>query len=434
VVWEGGGREVPPYPDSAARKAAPRIPADAFVNLIAPLGDTELLYDRQEKARPASQVRRSLEQRFAGADPYLWVLDNVPVLLPESERERILAFWRTPTSSGRTLVTMRDSRPAPGFAEEQLDVLSEDDALRLLGRYRRPSDAERPIARELVREVGSHTLALILLGEQLRDDPGGYARARERLHEAGILERIEAIAADLGAELGDKARSIIGTFAVSIDDLDEAALVVLALAAVCAPNEPIPVGLLNDAFAAAAEETGLRATLRRWLRLLPLFGQMENRADDYVRAIRQLLRRSLLRRSQGEGSGDDNVEIHPLVADVAMRLLEVDRAAVAERVAAALLLRVQVVAADIRCHYRLGPDIRQARHLSSTLESESSVWQAMWVGRFEGARGAFGLARTAEERALDVGRRVLGEEHPGTIIALNNLAGTLQAQGDLAAA
>jgi hypothetical protein len=434
VVWEGGGREVPPYPDSAARKAAPRIPADAFVNLIAPLGDTELLYDRQEKARPASQVRRSLEQRFAGADPYLWVLDNVPVLLPESERERILAFWRTPTSSGRTLVTMRDSRPAPGFAEEQLDVLSEDDALRLLGRYRRPSDAERPIARELVREVGSHTLALILLGEQLRDDPGGYARARERLHEAGILERIEAIAADLGAELGDKARSIIGTFAVSIDDLDEAALVVLALAAVCAPNEPIPVGLLNDAFAAAAEETGLRATLRRWLRLLPLFGQMENRADDYVRAIRQLLRRSLLTRSQGEGSGDDNVEIHPLVADVAMRLLEVDRAAVAERVAAALLLRVQVVAADIRCHYRLGPDIRQARHLSSTLESESSVWQAMWVGRFEGARGAFGLARTAEERALDVGRRVLGEEHPGTIIALNNLAGTLQAQGDLAAA
>jgi Tetratricopeptide repeat/TIR domain len=65
-------------------------------------------------------------------DPYLWVLGNVPVLLPESERDGILAFWRSPTASGRTLVTTRDSRPAAGFAAQRLDVLGDDDALRLL--------------------------------------------------------------------------------------------------------------------------------------------------------------------------------------------------------------------------------------------------------------------------------------------------------------
>jgi len=35
------------------------------------------------------------------------------------------------------------------------------------------------------------------------------------------------------------------------------------------------------------------------------------------------------------------------------------------------------------------------------------------------------------ERVLDVFRRVLGDEHPDTLTAMNNLAGT-RAQGDLA--
>ena len=126
--------------------------------------------------------------------------------------------------------------------------------------------------------------------------------------------------------------------------------------------------------------------------------------------------------------------IHPLVAAAAVRLLEVDPAQVAERVAATLVSRIEVVAAAIRQHPRLAADMDQARHLSGTWESESTVWLGIWLGRFEEARGVFALARAAEERALEVGRRVLGEEHPASIFALNTLAGTLQAQGDLAAA
>ena len=122
-------------------------------------GEPDLLYDAQGKARPAPQVRHLLEQSFPGPDAYLWVLDGVPVLIPESERDSILAFWRAPTPLGRTLVTTRDSRPAAGFAAQQLDVLGEDDALRLLARYRRPSPAERSTARERsTRWAPTHSL------------------------------------------------------------------------------------------------------------------------------------------------------------------------------------------------------------------------------------------------------------------------------------
>lgn len=390
-------------------------------------GEPDLLYDAQGKARPAPQVHRLLEQRFPGPEPYLWVLDSVPVLIPESERDSILAFWRAPTPVGRTLVTTRDSRPAAGFAAQQLDVLGEGDALRLLTRYRRSSPAERSMVLELVHTVGAHALALTLLGEQLRD--ADYARVSARLKETGLLEQIETIADDLSEELGDKARGILATFAVSLEPLDEQARLVLALAAGCAPNEPIPVGLLADAFASVDGE----GAGRRWLKRLPFFGAPAKEVDRFVPALRQLQRGSLLTRRQGDGSDDDSVMIHPLVAAAALRLLGVDPADVAECVAAALVARTEGVAAEVLGHPRLAADIAQARYLSTTLESESTVWLAISVGRFEHARGAFPLARIAEERALEIGRR-LGEDHPATIIALNNLAGTLQAEGDLVAA
>jgi hypothetical protein len=48
--------------------------------------------------------------------------------------------------------------------------------------------------------------------------------------------------------------------------------------------------------------------------------------------------------------------------------------------------------------------------------------------------GLEGLAGSADARAkcLDVRQRVLGHEHPDTLISMGNLAETLRAQGDLA--
>jgi len=103
---------------------------------------------------------------------YLWILDNVPEISPLDLRARIFDFFRAPTAVGRTIITTRDGRVADGFAQERLDVLNIDDALRLLARFRpQQAHAELDSMDRLVREVGAHTQALILLGEHARNNP-----------------------------------------------------------------------------------------------------------------------------------------------------------------------------------------------------------------------------------------------------------------------
>jgi Flp pilus assembly protein TadD len=56
------------------------------------------------------------------------------------------------------------------------------------------------------------------------------------------------------------------------------------------------------------------------------------------------------------------------------------------------------------------------------------------LGETLSVQGDHAGARALHERALNVRRRVLGDEHPDTLSTMNNLAATLSAQGDLAAA
>ena len=49
-------------------------------------------------------------------------------------------------------------------------------------------------------------------------------------------------------------------------------------------------------------------------------------------------------------------------------------------------------------------------------------------------QGDLAGARKLHERALDARRRVLGKEHPDTLMSLSNLAAMLRAQGDIAGA
>ena len=48
------------------------------------------------------------------------------------------------------------------------------------------------------------------------------------------------------------------------------------------------------------------------------------------------------------------------------------------------------------------------------------------------AQGELDGARAMQEQVLAVLRRVLGEEHLNTLVSMNNLALTMEAQGDLA--
>ena len=364
---------------------------------------------RDAAGRPLSpgRARESIARWLASAapdgaeQPYLWILDNVPHLSPLDVRDRVLDFWRAPTAAGRTLVTTRDARIATGFTDEPLEALGEVDALRLLSRFRPVSGAEQPAARDLAAEVGRHTIALMLLGERVRRD-GDYARTLATLREVGLVDRLEQLAVRMKQDLGDAARSVVASFELSIAPLGGDAKRLLALAAACAPNEAIPRALLRNAFGGDAAD------------------------DDFADAADALVRASLL----GERRGDDAVDIHPLVAEVEGRLTGAAPQRAGEAVGQALLGRLSAVM-DIRRHAALADDVVHARHLAQELSSITGVRLGNRVGRFERVRGQFNAARLIEERTWRRARKVLGDHHPETLICLNNLADTLNAEGDL---
>ena len=136
--------------------------------------------DAEGKPRAAPLVRESLAAHFGDDAPCLVVLDNLPELTPLDARRVILDFLSAPGALGKTLVTIRDARTADGFAAVSLEVMTPDDGLRLLARYRTPNQAraEHDAMTALVNEVGAHTLALVLLGESVRDSASGYPVAR----------------------------------------------------------------------------------------------------------------------------------------------------------------------------------------------------------------------------------------------------------------
>ena len=363
-----------------------------------------LTRDPDGKPIAPAAVRERLGAHLGQAKPYLLVLDNVPQLTPLDIRASILEFLRAPTYNGKVILTTRDARVAEGFTPLPLEVMGAEDALRVLARFRpQQAHAELDAMRALVNEVGAHTQALVLLGEHARDAVGGYPRLLEQLHAVGVVERIESIAAQLGAELGTKARGIVATFALSIEPLAEDEKELLGIASVCAPNEPIPDALLSVAFGGEARE------------------------DSFNSALRGLLRASLLQR---RGETADTVQIHPLVANTAIQLLRVDVKHGETRLAAALLERL-AVGDDVRSHAALFYDVAQARHFAPLRQDSGGVNLRILIGQYEYVRGEYSNAKRTAEAALAFARRVLGDEHPATVSSMNNLAVTLRAQGDL---
>lgn len=283
-------------------------------------------------------------------------------------------------------------------------MLSEEDALRLLARFRYPREDERDAAEDLVADVGVHTLALTLIGEQLREAPGGYTGALAKLRATGRLDRIEALARLLQPLLGEKARGILATFEMSIAALDADARALLGVAAVCAPNEPIPVPLLA---ACVTDE------------------------DEFASALSRLLRASLLNRRRDREQGGEPVEIHPLVADVMLRRLPMPAEELADALARPLL-RLVNTAGDILTHDQaLADAMRQTRHFASWLQSKVGLILGLQLGHYYYARGLYQLARVANERAQDLAVRLLGDRHPDTLTSMSDFATTLLQQDEL---
>jgi hypothetical protein len=379
------------------------------------------------EGRSPEEVESDLWGRLKeNGQPCLWIVDDLPSGLKLEEIER---RWNAHWGGASTLITTRSAEYGAVGGHLDLDVLSEDEAWRLLTSHRKPQgNAEEDAARQIVRELGCHPLAVEVAGSFLAKGTQSFV---EYLEE---LSRPDVDAVEFGAELGESLptgheRSISGTLLKSIRLLGEEGMDFLRLASVLAVA-PIPVRLVEGVFAHRR-----RSLLERVLRFA---SHLRWRAAGGVSASRRVL--AALDQADSLGlcarAGDDARSVHTLVSRTVRFQTRGEQRTAGLRVAAAEALSgLLEVVADVRRHAEVAREMVHARHTVSTGVStieEAAVGQ--WVGWHDSERGDYASARKLREQVLEARRRLLGEEHPATLRARNNLAQTLKAQGDLAGA
>jgi tetratricopeptide (TPR) repeat protein len=327
----------------------------------------------------------------------LWIVDDLPSGLSLSEIEqRWVAGW----TGASTLITTRCREYGGCGSVLDLDVLSPEEAVELLGRHRHAGNAAEAAAmRRIAEELGNHPLAVEVAGGFLAVGVQTFEQYLQELAAPGLL------AVEFGAELRESLptghdRSISRTLLKSIRQLSPGGLDFLRVASVLAVA-PIPLALVGQ--------------------ILP----------EVVSAIDAVDSLSLC-----EKSGSDARTVHTLVSRTVRFVLADDgrlgevRNAVIRR----LSERLQLVP-DIRRHSDVASEIFHARHIlgAGLLTAEQATLGA-WVAEYDYARGDLPTARRLREEVVEVRSRLLGEEHPDTLNAKSSLAATLWAQGEFVAA
>jgi hypothetical protein len=409
---------------------------------------------QREGEAPSAALKRWLAGQSAA---WLLVYDNAedPMvlrpLLPDGDRHHVLLTSRNPAWGGLAqplgLATWSEAQGAD-FLEARLAGRRRDDL------------------RALSADLDGLPLALEQAASYLEET--GLAVAEYRRLLAGV--DTGALVLDSGRASTGYERSVAATLSLAFARLAPAAQQLLRLASFAAP-EPLPERFLlaaaeqlPDALAtAAANPLAWQSTVAE-LRRYGLAERIEIEALD-----------------AGNGYREQALTLHRLTQQV-VRAMLADAARDAETLLAVLQAAlpedVALPAAWPRCaalwphavhlapfHERNPLDPARVRHLWDRIASYLQYGPALYsqattlyeralalsrdafgeehpatLGSMNnlagtlGAQGDLAGARALEEQALAVRRRVLGEEHPDTLTSMNNLAETLRAQGDLAGA
>ena len=101
---------------------------------------------------PPAQIRQALADRLAGANAYLWVVDD----LPSGLSRRSVEGWLAPSDNGRTLITTRSDVQQWAGTHVAFDALDPASAVALLTHARTPADAvEHDEAHRLADDLGT---------------------------------------------------------------------------------------------------------------------------------------------------------------------------------------------------------------------------------------------------------------------------------------
>ncbi len=396
-------------------EAPAKLAAD-YASMAGPLGIAEIA--------DQGKLNAEIKQKLQASDGWLLIFDN-------AEDRAVVRPYLPTSGGGRILLTSRRT-DWQGLARTlPLDVMSEPDALRLLSGTDDPEGAlstdDLAAAKALADDLGYLPLALAQARAFMAERGHGFAAYRElfaeRLIEVmargadGLDPTIDASA---DAEGRKRQRAVAATWDISIEAAETkapGARALLELLACFAPD-PLPRAIL-DADPEALPEA-LRDTLARSDALAALAGlslvEAEPAGITTHRLVQAISRESLKRR---------------------------DPDAARARAASGVVLLLAAMPGhkpfDHRSwahHKRLLP-----HHLAATVHAEALDAALPRVATllnqtalYLEARASHAEAEPIYQRAIAIGERTLGPDHPDLAKRLNNLANVCSTTGRLAEA
>ena len=385
--------------------------ASSEADLVAGFVEIAQVLGLPERNAPEQEAVEAVRRWLDTTGSWLLVLDNadqpeiVEPFLPASPRGHLLV-----TSRARNLDVLDVVRAI------RLDALPPEDAWEfLLKRTDRkaPGDDERQAAAGLAEALGYLPLALEQAGAYLAAHPVRFCDYLESYHQ----RRLPLLAEGAPRQYPE---SVATTWALNFEQVElasEAAAEVLRLSAFLSPDR-IPLELLSHGVA----ELG------------PVLAEPLARAeDDPVRLgnlLEPLTRYSLVRADLE----DRTYSLHRLVQEVVKDTMGTGvRGRWAERTVRALNRAFPEIefANWARCE-RLLAHARSALRLieeDPSLEIEEAGRLLNQVGTYCLKRGRFATAGPPFHHALEIRKKVFGDEHRYVATSLNNLAALYRAQG-----
>jgi tetratricopeptide (TPR) repeat protein len=383
-------------------------PADLRRNLAA-LCDRNVL-DLPEQEAPEEEVREVAVLRWLGEQPgWLLILDNV-----DSEDAAVAVDALIPRlQGGHVLLTGRLARWSAEVEPLELDVLEEEDAAGFLlartkaRRRKTPEDAGLAVA--LARELGFLPLALEQAGAYIAEGRLTFAAYLEEWHS-----QHEQVLTWFDPQVSHYPASVAATWQTSVERLSAPARRLLERLAWLGP-EPIPESLLDVPVPDSPEEPDLRDALVELETYSLVTRDGETPAFTVHRLVQDVTRRSL--RSVSDGG------LMKEVLGEALRWVN-----------AAFVGDPQ----DVRTWPTLDPLAPHARTVVTYADAAGIADPTSRLmndlAQLLDAKSLLGEAEPLMRRALAIGEKIFGTEHPKVAIRLSNLAALLQSTNRLSEA
>ena len=431
--------------------------------------DVPDLVEFRRRNRNATREMAEALESLAARERVLYVVDNVPEPGP-GEQQKPLETWCPSIGKVSLLATSRAKLHlgTEGVHELPVFALTPEAAVTLL-----TEGLDRGLLNEAEWEriaewVGYLPLALELLNRTLK----AGLEPRELLSRAESQEPTREL--DRRMKLIERhvppgaLRGVTETFSISYARLTKAEQRAARLIAQFSP-EPLPMELL-DALGPKVVPDEVRVTLstRNFVTSVEaagevrMFGSMHRLLADYLRGqsrnstaeLRQVCRGLLVLMEPSTCRNPQTWSLlkacFPHAESVFERMMQLGGASAAgspSRERSAPLIRAREMPVEFSLGITLGLFLsaRGSANQSHNFEKRVVERALRMLGlEHPGTLVAMGNlaeslrelgdlkgAREQQERVLEARRRVLGEEHPHTIRAMNNLALVLQAQGDL---